>query len=278
MAKNKIPTRYSVAVKSVEHSLGVGYVAAVFIYMHYRLDDEDDDSETGFGYKFIEKKVLWRNGNSEKNWEAIMRYLNFKKRLVPGGEAVKYHERTFLGYALPADQKGVIDKAFHTIVEELTYDKALTEWGLEVVEPDPILIHCDEKHSEFNYVARTPEEAADVYLSILDRRKENMAYEWMRLVEMSTEKPEFTIEEVEALPESMKTEKRKMTERLKAYQRDFNQVEDNRRTYDLIIKALKDTDPYLAKTLLNRLSRNEYGGIEVLHFDEIDHYGVKLEY
>lgn len=283
----RTPVYYSVAVKSVPHLFGIGYVAIVCMYMHYKVeDDEDEENIKGLGYRLMEKRVLWTNGSNTTNWEAVKFYVDkFLIKLFPeDAKPVEYHERRKLGYALYAYQKAKVEEIFETVYKELRIDapnwvRWLDDIDLVRKPCKPARISFKGDHGDSHYLAQSIKDAGNIYLNVLRRRYNDKEYYWLTTSYAHVQKPEFTQEEVSALPESMRSQKQQMQNMLNQYNSDIKAKTQFEELFKKIKLAIDTNDAVLAYSCLKEimnLGNDNFEVEEFTEFEEIENIKIKL--
>lgn len=135
----------------------------------------------------------------------------------------------------------------------------------------PTIIVFKEKHGDNFFIARTPDESNKVFLKVLRNRfNEKYWYGWMKDHKADKAKPAYTLDEINALPESMAGMKPKMIEELKKYEKDLEDAEEIRNTYRDMEKAILENDGVSARIILTNQGDGEYESFRIIEPETVD--------
>ncbi len=146
------------------------------------------------------------------------------------------------------------------------FEKITTITGIDSKPYSPLIIKLLEKHGDRYFVATTPTEAGLIYHKILSDRFNEKMYDWMKDHEPShkLEKPKFTVDQVNALPDEMDSQKKQMLSEIKKYDESIQDVKNIKKTYGIIKEAVETKNYIECKRIL--IFTEEV--IETIHPDE----------
>lgn len=122
----------------------------------------------------------------------------------------------------------------------------------------PSLLVCHEKHGEVYFVVQNDEDIFRVALSIVRGRLRSG--DWYCEPEGKPSKPDFTAEDIEKLPASLRKE---AIRTLTGYQQALQSWEQDNESYTLIGRAVETQDGRAAWRVLRDYSDGEYQRVSI---------------
>lgn len=104
----------------------------------------------------------------------------------------------------------------------------------------PKLLVFRKKHCDSYYVIGSQEGLMQMFVSEIEEEKEN--HSWMKDYKSRTERPAYTLEEIQALPESMEKEKKEMQKKLSDWEVAERRAAEHRETWKMIEELTVNTD------------------------------------
>lgn len=126
----------------------------------------------------------------------------------------------------------------------------------------PQLIVFREKHGDSYYLVESKEAEYKMFLEVLTERNQYGWYSWMKDNKpyFTGTKPTYTKEDLDKMPESLDSERKKLLSELIRWEKAEKESEKLKNDYRLIQEAIKNSDGKLAYKLLDQYSEDEYSG------------------
>lgn len=143
--------------------------------------------------------------------------------------------------------------------------------NIEPVPAEPIIVKFKEKHGSYHYIAHTREDVMAICYGILKERfKAGYFYDWMKDYKSDTPKPDFTLSDIELMPESLRSEKDNLIKKIQTYEKSLREAEKYRNFYNVIKEAVEKKDGLKAIQILNEQRNSEYEGFEFITIEKIE--------
>lgn len=133
--------------------------------------------------------------------------------------------------------------------------------GLSTEEYEPQILILKEKHGDLYYIINNPDDLQKASLSILKTRMDSGWYQWMNEMECG-KSPEYTIEDVEKLPDSMASIKKEMISKISLFNKKTKESQMYQNMYKDIISEIESPKGNAFSILLNN-SNGEYEGLSL---------------
>lgn len=133
----------------------------------------------------------------------------------------------------------------------------------------PQLVVFHEKHGDNFYLVESREAESKMFLEVLKDRFSIGWYSWMKNHKPYGMKPPYTKDDIEKMPDSMGSEKKKYLLELSKWEREESESQGINNDYQLILKAIETNDGLIAEKIIREYSDGEYDGFEYESFTHI---------
>ena len=165
--------------------------------------------------KTLVTKVIVSTGDIEERSFNTKAIIKEAERLFPFLKRDRNISSFTVAYSLPFEEKDKVIE-FLSNITPFNVGVLLKESPLS-----PKIILFRDKHSSSYYIVTNHKEAEKVFLKELTNRLNHSGYlNWMKDYKNDSVKPKFTKEEVDALPDSMKSEKESLLKKILQYQKE----------------------------------------------------------
>lgn len=133
----------------------------------------------------------------------------------------------------------------------------------------PQLFVFREKHGDHYVMVDSKEDEEKMFLKILKERNDDGWYSWMKDHKPYGEAPKYTKEEIDKMPDSMESLKKKLLFEYNKWERLEKEASLIRSDWNKIQKAINNNDGKMAHYLIDSNSDDEYSGYERVWFEHI---------
>lgn len=133
----------------------------------------------------------------------------------------------------------------------------------------PQLVVFREKYGDNFYLVESKEAEQKMFLEVLTDRFNQGWYSWFKDYKPYETKPSYTRDDIEKMPNSMESEKKKYLLEISKWERSEKEAQGIRNDYQNIVKAVESKDGSAAEKLIREYSDGEYERFDYENFTHI---------
>ena len=216
------------------------------------------------------KSILFDNKNIKQNYQNYISLI--EERLSETKDVITEKTDNFNRYFYDISHKDLVFKMADNIFDEIEQinagnKKLINYYNFDVTTGPSRLMVFHQKHGDRYFLISVDDDINKSSFKILKENFESGLYSWMKNYNYSShKKPEYSIEEINNLPDSMESVKKELLTKYKHWNKEQKECEVYRKCYEDIVLAIDKQDYAKSYDIINQLKDGEYNSFSFEDF------------